>query len=68
MQGRAKGHAAGQGMQKRAEGACNDVQRGRCKGAQREGGSVCDDDAREMGARGMRRVASQDDEKALSLA
>ena len=57
-------------------GACKDAQRGHammCRGAgvrarRGRGGGVCDDDAREMGARGMRRVASQDDEKALSLA
>ena len=57
-------------------GACKDAQRGHAmmrRGAgvrarRGRGGGVCDDDAREMGVRGMRRVAPQDDEKALSLA
>ena len=60
LKGRAhKDAQRGHAMMRRGAGVR--VHRGR-------GGSMCNDDAREMGARGMRRVVSQDDEKALSLA
>ena len=63
MQGRTEGW----GVQGCAEGACNDVQRGRaCKDVQREG--ACAMMTHKKGVRGMHHVASQDDEKALSLA